>query len=171
MSEELNARLPYAFGDELAWFRSTAATLPENAEITFLGGGPGIMVMAVCEGVTKPFHLTVVDINTCHYVQAHLTGLGLDLRKHTFLVADSKTIAWSPPLDFLVVDGDHSYEGVTGDIAVWWERVKPGGLVFFHDVIDMEQNGTNGVRRALDDAKLDADLVATPGISEVYRKR
>lgn len=171
-SDALNAVLPYAFGNELAWLREIE--LPENAEVVMIGAGPGVMAMALFES-NNTFHLTVIDILTCSYVQSHLTGMGVEIKPHSFIVADSKAVEWNTPIDFLLVDGDHSYAGVQGDIEHWWKYVKPGGLVFFHDVIDLEQNGTNGVETAVEYAmtfgNCEADLIAAPGISEVYRKR
>jgi predicted O-methyltransferase YrrM len=38
------------------------------------------------------------------------------------------------PVDFLFLDGDHSYEGVRDDFAMYSPLVRPGGLVAFHDV-------------------------------------
>lgn len=36
-------------------------------------------------------------------------------------------------LDFVFIDGDHSTEGVGGDIAAWRAKVRPGGRVIGHD--------------------------------------
>lgn len=36
-------------------------------------------------------------------------------------------------LDFVFIDGDHSYQGVARDIAAWRSKVKPGGLLSGHD--------------------------------------
>jgi predicted O-methyltransferase YrrM len=38
------------------------------------------------------------------------------------------------PLDFLFIDGDHSYEGVKADFDLHSPLVKPGGMVAFHDI-------------------------------------
>jgi predicted O-methyltransferase YrrM len=40
------------------------------------------------------------------------------------------------PIDFLFLDGDHSYEGVTKDWAMYSPLVRPGGVVAFHDIVD-----------------------------------
>lgn len=37
-------------------------------------------------------------------------------------------------LDFLFIDGDHSYEGVKADFEMYSPLVRPGGIVAFHDV-------------------------------------
>ena len=36
-------------------------------------------------------------------------------------------------LDFVYIDGDHSYEGAKSDIEVYWPKVKEGGLLAGHD--------------------------------------
>jgi len=38
-------------------------------------------------------------------------------------------------LDFLLIDGDHSYEGVSADFKNYAPLVKTGGLIAFHDVL------------------------------------
>jgi|SRR5581483_5934406 len=37
-------------------------------------------------------------------------------------------------LDFLFIDGDHSYEGVRADWEMYREFVREGGIVAFHDI-------------------------------------
>jgi predicted O-methyltransferase YrrM len=41
-------------------------------------------------------------------------------------------------IDFLMIDGDHSYEGVKQDYEMYAPLVRPGGLVAFHDVADSD---------------------------------
>ena len=38
-------------------------------------------------------------------------------------------------IDFLFIDGDHSYEGVRQDFEMYWPLVVEGGIVAFHDII------------------------------------
>jgi predicted O-methyltransferase YrrM len=38
------------------------------------------------------------------------------------------------PLDVLLIDGDHSYDGVRADFELYSPLVRPGGLIAFHDV-------------------------------------
>jgi predicted O-methyltransferase YrrM len=38
------------------------------------------------------------------------------------------------PLDFLFVDGDHSYQGVRSDFEMYSPFVRRGGMVAFHDI-------------------------------------
>jgi autotransporter strand-loop-strand O-heptosyltransferase len=50
-------------------------------------------------------------------------------------------------LDFMFIDGDHTYEGVKLDYLMYKEFVKPGGWIGFHDIKDTEfhKNANCGV--------------------------
>jgi predicted O-methyltransferase YrrM len=39
------------------------------------------------------------------------------------------------PIDFLFIDGDHSYEGVKTDFEIYAPYVRRGGLIAFHDIL------------------------------------
>lgn len=54
----------------------------------------------------------------------------------TLVVGDSRT-ADPPPAqcELVLVDGDHSYEGVRADFDAWHDRVRPGGHMLFHDAV------------------------------------
>lgn len=39
------------------------------------------------------------------------------------------------PVDVLFIDGDHRYEGVSRDFALYSPLVRPGGLIAFHDIV------------------------------------
>lgn len=43
--------------------------------------------------------------------------------------------AMAPRVDFLFIDGDHSYEGVKADYENYGPLVRKGGMIAFHDVI------------------------------------
>lgn len=59
-------------------------------------------------------------------------------------------------LDFVYIDANHEYEVVRADLAIWWTKVKKGGIFSGHDFVDGElsiPNGTYlgnfGVKRAV----------------------
>lgn len=39
-------------------------------------------------------------------------------------------------LDFVYIDADHSFEGVSRDILLWQPKIKPGGILAGHDYLD-----------------------------------
>jgi cephalosporin hydroxylase len=48
-------------------------------------------------------------------------------RLKSLLLGDSK-------VDFLFIDGDHTYEGVKADFEMYSGLARPGGLIVFHDI-------------------------------------
>jgi cephalosporin hydroxylase len=48
------------------------------------------------------------------------------------------------PVDFMFIDGDHTYEGVKADFQNFSSFVKPGGYIAFHDIQDTEIHRGNG---------------------------
>lgn len=67
--------------------------------------------------------------------------------------------------DLLFVDGDHSYDGVRGDLANLYPRLSPGGHVLFHDC-----NAGRPVQRAVIDFvdETDVEVVRSPYIPALY---
>ncbi len=53
-------------------------------------------------------------------------------------------------LDWVYIDGDHTYEGVRGDLEAYYALVKPGGLVAGDDY-GMVGWWEDGVKRAVDE--------------------
>jgi len=49
-------------------------------------------------------------------------------------VARVRRLLRDRPVDFLFIDGDHSYDGVKRDYELWSPLVRRGGLIAFHDV-------------------------------------
>lgn len=174
-AKELNRVIPYAFGDELDYLKQLAEDFDDETEVVMLGCGPAIMALAICE-VTVPW-FTIIDHGDTASAIAHLKAAGHEheIGYHiAFMKGDSAEWADKllpdPWIDFLIVDADHSYEGVKRDIEAWWPKVKEGGLVFFHDY-EWEEVPT-GVKRAVEESR-DATWVevARPGISIVFRKQ
>lgn len=54
-------------------------------------------------------------------------------------------------LDFVFIDGDHSYEGVAADIGAWVGKLKPRGLLSGHDY-GRPGLACAGVKMAVDEA-------------------
>lgn len=46
-----------------------------------------------------------------------------------------QTILNQQPIDFLYIDGDHTYSGVKQDFEMYSPLVRKGGIVAFHDII------------------------------------
>jgi predicted O-methyltransferase YrrM len=49
------------------------------------------------------------------------------------------------PLDFIFVDGDHSYEGVKRDAELYLPLLRHGGVAAFHDIVPDNPRNATGV--------------------------
>lgn len=59
-------------------------------------------------------------------------GVGANVRLIPAMTLDAARY-WSEPIDFLYVDADHGYKGVTADLEAWIPHVKRGGLIVGDD--------------------------------------
>jgi len=50
-------------------------------------------------------------------------------------------------IDFLFLDGDHSYEAVKKDLKLWYPKIKKGGIISGHDYMWVDAR----VKRAVDE--------------------
>lgn len=142
---DLNNASPYALPEELTYLRQEAFKLKGDDEIVIIGAGPCVMAGAMLEGHPDPPFCSIIDILPLNYCEEHLK-IGKAFGSHINLIeGDSFTVGfgWPNKINLLVVDGDHSYSGVSKDIKAWWNRVHIGGLVFFHDYLTRE-DGFNG---------------------------
>jgi cephalosporin hydroxylase len=75
---------------------------------------------------------------------ATLRSYGLPQQELRFLLADShdpstkaelEGILHDSPIEFLMIDGDHTYEGVKRDFELYSPLVAVDGLIAFHDIV------------------------------------
>jgi predicted O-methyltransferase YrrM len=57
-------------------------------------------------------------------------------------------------LDFLFIDGDHSFEGVKADFEMYSELVRSGGLIAFHDIVPHPKEADCVVSEFWDEVKV-----------------
>jgi glycosyltransferase involved in cell wall biosynthesis/predicted O-methyltransferase YrrM len=67
-------------------------------------------------------------------------------------------------IDFLMIDGDHSYDGVTNDISNYFYKVKPGGYISGDDY-----NVFDSTTKAVNDYFLGCHNLSSNGINWFYR--
>lgn len=56
-----------------------------------------------------------------------------------------KTILGQRKIDFLFIDGDHTYEGVKRDFQMYSKLVRPNGIIAFHDIVPGPPENVGGV--------------------------
>lgn len=58
------------------------------------------------------------------------------------VVNRARRILGNRQFDFLFIDGDHEYDGVLEDLIQWYDLVRPGGLIAFHDIVPDQEART-----------------------------
>ena len=112
-----------------------AGMLPLGAVVVNIGAGLGTSALAMLE-VRNDLFILSIDIKACRQEQVHLRKAGLyGLHRVVRLLGKSHEIGehWPWLVDMVFVDGGHDYESVRLDIEAWVPKVRPGGIVAFHD--------------------------------------
>ena len=66
-------------------------------------------------------------------------------------------------VDFLFIDGDHTYEGVKRDFEMYSPLVKEGGIVAFHDIVKHTVESGCEVNKFWDEIKHDYESIELIG--------
>lgn len=107
--------------------------LPEGGICAEVGAQEGVFAEKILE-IVRPERLHLFDIDDAPLRKLHPELLSRrDVELH---FGDSSAMLASFPdnhFDWIYVDGDHSYEGISRDIRVARSKVKPGGLLIFND--------------------------------------
>ena len=72
-------------------------------------------------------------------------GLLSRLTAHRRLSVEAAADFADQSLDFVFIDARHTYDAASQDLAAWWPKVKPGGLIAGHEYVH-----SPGVRAAVD---------------------
>lgn len=110
-------------GTLLAWSR-IASELVISIDMFGGAGGGGYP-----KAKEKLFRHFAIDRPGVDLVLLREDSHSLETREHVRQVLDGRTV------DFLFIDGDHTYAGVRRDFEIWSELVTPGGYVAFHDIL------------------------------------
>ena len=144
-----------------------------NPAIINIGAGRGVSTLAMLE--ESPFAtIYSVDITPCEGEIKNAQKAGLDTSRIIRLLGSSRLIGrhWSFPVDFIWVDGDHSYEGVKGDILVWSRHIVSGGVMAFHDCFDGDPPAHNpsGAGKAVRELMNPDDLIMSCERIRAFRR-
>lgn len=121
-------------------FRDTAKYFRRDFHITILeiGVSRGRSTRAFNQGLKERREaqygtgdLWGVDIEDCDAVRRKF----VEPAAWNFLQGDSRTVPWEKTIDVLFIDGDHSYEMAKADFTRFEPFVRPGGLIYMHDVL------------------------------------
>jgi predicted O-methyltransferase YrrM len=121
---------------EVDFLKNLVTELPARPIIINIGAERGTSTLAMLEQRNDAFIFSI-DKAPCEQEMENLNRAELPVRKVVRLLGASQTIGtfWPFAVDMVFVDGDHSENGVRGDIIAWRDKIKKGGILAFHDYI------------------------------------
>ena len=156
-----------------------AKSLSENSVIVEIGSFKGKSTCFIAEGIgNKKMQLICIDPWKDNLMQEKGDVIFNEFTQNTKKYRDKFSILrgfsyevikeWpiQRKIDFLWIDGDHSYEGVKKDIFNWIPLVKERSFICFHDYRDAP-----GVKKAVDElvAENKIKFIKTEGCIYVSR--
>lgn len=129
-------------GEILALLDLVATLRPHRAcEIGSMEGGTLFLLTQMCD---PDAHVISLDWRYTPARRRAFPQFARHRQRLTLVEADShapatrrrvQTLLEGQPLDFLFIDGDHSYSGVYADFEMFAPLVRPGGVIAFHDIV------------------------------------
>lgn len=87
------------------------------------------------------------------------------------LAPQDSRLAGYLPIDFVFIDGDHSWEGVAGDWNAWKSNVLSGGIVCLHDSRNRNGCGSERYTAEVISADPEFEVVETVNSLTVLRRK
>ncbi len=134
----------YTTSNELFALYELAGTLEKNSFALEIGSYIGASSLMIAKGLNNSSRLFCVDTwqndamtegnwDSYQVFQENTRSVSTKisaLRMTSELAAE----VCLNQLDFLFIDGDHSYEGVKMDFDIWFPKLKSGGIIAMHDI-------------------------------------
>lgn len=149
-----------------SWFGKSTKYLLEKVEKS--GKKINVEVIDTFKGsLNEDFHQQVVGEHDNDIYQHFYQNIehNQNIVVHKNYSQDSAELFPTNSIDFLMIDGDHSYEGVTSDINNYFHKVKPGGIISGDDY-----NVFDGTTLAVNDFFLGAHQLYKNNFNWLYRK-
>jgi len=87
------------------------------------------------QSVDKKARADVATMTRAKNMATRATDFAADRRRILRLESgDAAMLVADESLDFVFIDADHSYYGVSRDLRLWFPNLKPGGIMSGHDI-------------------------------------
>lgn len=182
---------------ERGYLFQLASDLPASAQVIEVGSWMGASTCFIAGGLKGDrAKIFAVDnfqgLSTCGedaaWYHRHFRKLGanstLEIFRENFaslgftprsepVVSDSLAAAQTleakrGQIDFIFIDGDHSYDACKADIAAWTPFVKRGGVIAFHDFGSRADGVTRAIFESIKEQRF-AEIVGVAGTIIAFR--
>lgn len=123
--------------------------LPPDPVIVNIGAWHGTSAVALLETRPDAFIFSL-DVKRWALEEENLKAHGLDHTRVVRILGKSGEVDWPFEVDAIYIDGDHREAGIRADCQAWLHKVKPGGMILFHDYIPLRPPKKNQVAKVVD---------------------
>lgn len=135
-AEDIATKVGMMSVPEVRLMKKLVMDLPENPLVVNIGANVGTSTISILESRPDAY-VWSIDRNSCPDEKVNaIAVLGGEIAgRISRLLGDSSSLGRHFPvmIDCLVVDGDHTQKGCRKDLFAWKDKVKQGGIIFFHD--------------------------------------
>ena len=134
----------YTTGDELFKLYNLANSLKSKSVGIEIGSYIGASTLMIAKGLNNESILYCIDTWENDAMSEGKWDTLAVFKKNTETIAQKiilvklksleASINFSDKIDFIFIDGDHSYEGVKADVNAWFPKLKSGGIIAMHDI-------------------------------------
>ena len=101
------------------------------AEIGLFQGANALSILSVLDNINKIY---LVDIVECEGAKDCLKSFNDKIEYMTPMPSvDAAKLVPDKSLDYIYIDGDHTYEGLMKDLNAWYPKLADGGMISGHD--------------------------------------
>lgn len=176
--------------NEVYCLYTLAKEAAKDGVIVEIGSYRGLSTVALAKGTSKGSRLPVYSIDPHEDIEpdgGERDGLRYGSKDHVAflknvffagvaeivrpiqLLSWEVAAGWNKPISLLWIDGNHQYEAVSKDFALWERFISRGGYVAFHDSIEPGGGPYRIVDEVLSEGKF--ELTQRVGKVSVLRKR
>lgn len=112
---------------------------PVGVEIGRFYGGSSVLLATAIGAKGKLYSIDIEPKDDDKLLIPVLNKLGFNDRVN-LIIGDANIVNIEDELDFVLIDGDHSYEGARLDHNRWGKKIKEGGLIIHHDMTNSREH-------------------------------
>jgi len=148
---------------------------PVGVEIGRFYGGSTVLLATAIGSKGKLYSIDIEPKDEDKLLIPVLSKLGFADRVN-LIIGDANIVNIEDELDFVLIDGDHSYEGARLDHNRWGMKIKEGGLIIHHDMANSRSHSVqwNDLRTLykaiLEDQSSCLQVVEEAGSMIVFKK-
>jgi predicted O-methyltransferase YrrM len=134
----------YTLSKELIMLYKLSNSLNSSAILVEIGSYIGASSLLIAKAIDKSSKLYCVDtwmndaMTEGNWDSFLIFDRNINSVKDRIIPIRSKSVDaadnFNYLIDFIFIDGDHSYSGVKADVEAWFPKLKPGGIIVMHDV-------------------------------------